>query len=152
MWKRDSPFPFRQFWRWKSWKKKCVLELFVQWSLLLLLPLLLRSASPTRRPLLLLRLQSPPSTESSRLNPRLRELWCQDEGRPVQGSGFRGHDMGWFIKCCSIKVKKKCYEKWRWSSRKLKTWYMWNNTMVNTFPKKDFLYFDLSSRYGHLNV
>ena len=57
--------------------------------------------------------------------------------------------MGWFIKSCSIKVKKKCFEKWRWSSRKLKTWYMWNNTTVNTFPKKDFLYFDLSSRYGH---
>ena len=29
-----------------------------------------------------------------------------------------------------------------------KTWYMWNNITVSTFPKKDFSYFDSFSWYG----
>ena len=53
----------------------------------------------------------------------------------------------WFLKSCSIKVKKKCTEKWRWPSRKLKTWYMWNNITIIIFPKKDFSYFDLYRVY-----
>ena len=61
-------------------------------------------------------------------------------------------DMGWFKKSCSIKVEKKCNEKWRWPSRELKTWYMWNNITVSIFPKKDFSYFDSFSWYSHLNV
>ena len=40
-------------------------------------------------------------------------------------------------KSCSIKVGKKCNEKWRWPSGELKTWYMWNNITVSIFPKKD---------------
>ena len=64
------------------------------------------------------------------------------------------HDIGWTIKKCSIKVKKKCTKKVKmmWPCRKLKTWYRWNNIMVFLFAKKYFSYFDLYSWYGHLNV
>ena len=60
--------------------------------------------------------------------------------------------MGWFKKSCSIQVEKKCNENRRWPSRKLKTWYMWNNITVSIFPKKEFSYFDSFSWYSHLNV
>ena len=53
---------------------------------------------------------------------------------------------------CSIKVKKKCTQKWRWPSRELKTWYMYNYIMGFLFTKKYFSYFDLYSWYGHFNV
>ena len=61
-------------------------------------------------------------------------------------------NMGWSIKKYSIKVRKKCTKKWRWPSRELKTWYMYNNIMGFLFTKKYFSYFDLYSWYGHLNV
>ena len=60
--------------------------------------------------------------------------------------------MGWFKKSCSMKVEKKCNEKWRWHSRELKTWYMWDNITVSIFQKKDFSYFNSFSWYSHLNV
>ena len=73
----------------------------------------------------------------------------------VDKNNFTGrccNDIGWTIKKCSIKVKKKCTKKWRWPCRELKTWYMWNNIMVFLFAKKYSFYFDLFSWYGHLNV
>jgi len=61
-------------------------------------------------------------------------------------------DIGWSIKKYSIKVKKKCTKNWRWPIRELKTWHMYNNTMVFLYAKRYFSYFDLYSWYGHLNV
>ena len=43
--------------------------------------------------------------------------------------------IGWSIKKYSIKVKKKCTKNWRWHSRELKTWHMYNNIMVFLFTK-----------------
>ena len=62
------------------------------------------------------------------------------------------NDIGWSKKKYSIKVKKKCTKKWRWPSRELKIWYMYNNIIVFLFTKKYFSYFDLYSWYGHFNV
>ena len=60
-------------------------------------------------------------------------------------------------KKCSIKVKKKRTEKWRWHSRKLKTRHMCNNIMVFLFiknkrKKKKKEKKDLFTWYDHLNV
>ena len=73
---------------------------------------------------------------------------CENMSIPYVTVGVKDPvDTGWFLKSCSIKVKKKCTEKWRWPSRKLKTWYMWNNITIIIFPKKDFSYFDLYRVY-----
>ena len=52
----------------------------------------------------------------------------------------------------SIKVKKKSKKKGRWPSRRIKTWYIYNNNIVFLFMKKLFSYLDFSGRYGHFNV
>ena len=67
-------------------------------------------------------------------------------------TGVKGHDKDCLKKKFSIKVKKKSKKKGRWPSRRIKTWYIYNNNIVFLFMKKLFSYLDFSGRYGHFNV